>query len=376
MLERISLQNTCKITNIEYCGIENLWDLEIDSEDHIFYGNGIATSNSHAVSYAYLGYWSAFTKRSKPLEFYKQWLETSDHKLDPHAEVKNLVLSARTDDYEIEPPSVKYLTKGFFIKDGRVHFGLSHIKGSSSKELDKLFVLLTEHGVVLSIPSLLFDVLPHINKRTCEALINSGAFGYLGISRAKLSHWYTCSNMFTAKELEFFGNKSFQSFEEAILFSAKPKKEGGCVSTSARLLKVQQIVEVVLNPGRSLEDTPARIAALEEDLMGIPLSCSYMDACLAAGTADATCKDFKRGRTGRMSLNVRIKEVKEHVLKDDAKMAFVTAEDDSGELDNIVLFKDEYKKFGGLLYPGAFVALFGEKSKTKNSLVVSRVVEL
>lgn len=376
MLERISLQNTCKITNIEYCGIENLWDLEIDSEDHIFYGNGIATSNSHAVSYAYLGYWSAFTKRSKPLEFYREWLETSDHKLDPHAEVKNLVLSARMDDYEIEPPSVKYLTKGFFIKDGRVYFGLSHIKGSSSKELDKLFVLLTEHGVVLSIPSLLFDVLPHINKRTCEALINSGAFGYLGTSRAKLLHWYTCSNMFTAKELEFFGNKSFQSFEDAILSSAKLKKEGGCVSTSARLLKVEQIVEMVLNPGRSLEDTPARIAALEEDLMGIPLSCSYMDACLAAGTADATCRDFKRGRTGRMSLNVRIKEVKEHVLKDDAKMAFVTAEDDSGELDNIVLFKDEYKKFGGLLYPGAFVALFGEKSKTKNSLVVSRVVEL
>jgi DNA polymerase III alpha subunit len=182
--------------------------------------------------------------------------------------------------------------------------------------------------------------------------------------------------MLTAKELEFFRQKSFGSFEDAILGSAMLKREGGCVSTSARLLKVEQIVEMVLNPGRSLEDTPARIAALEEDLMGIPLSCSYMDACLAAGTADATCRDFKRGRTGRMSLNVRIKEVKEHVLKDDAKMAFVTAEDDSGELDNIVLFKDEYKKFGGLLYPGAFVALFGEKSKTKNSLVISRVVEL
>ena len=77
-----------------------------------------------------------------------------------------------------------------------------------------------------------------------------------------------------------------------------------------------------------------------------------------------------------MSLNVRVKEVKEHVLKDDNKMCFLTVEDDSGELDNLVLFKDEYKKFGGLLYPGAFVALFGEKSKTKNSLVISRVVEL
>jgi DNA polymerase-3 subunit alpha len=366
-LEQQFLDGCKKVNVINESEAKTLFDTIKKSSRYLF-------NKSHSISYSYLSYWSAYTKKTKPLEFYREWLNTSDHKLDPHAEVRNLVLSARADNYEIEPPSVKFLTPEFFIREGRVHFGLTHIKGVSSKELDKLFQLLTEYGVILSIPSLLFDVLQHINKRTCESLINCGAFGYLGISRAKLLHYYTCSNMFTAKEVEFFKKNKFDSFETAVLESARLKKEGGAASTAARLPKLQAIYEVLINPGRSLEDTPARIASIEDDLIGIPLSCGYMDSCLAAGTADATCQDFKNGRSGKMSLNIKVKEIKEHVLKDDSKMAFLTIEDDTGELD-AVIFKKEYEMFGRFLYPGAFVGIFGEKSQ-KGSLVINRAVEL
>jgi DNA polymerase III alpha subunit len=329
---------------------------------------------SHAVSYAFPGYWSAYIKKHKPLEFYKTWLKYSNHKLDPHTEVRNLVLSARMDDVEIFPPSCKYLTKEFFIKDDGVVFGLSHIKGASDRELDKLFELMKVFGLT-DITTYLTCIFPKINKRTVEALINCGAFSFLGVSRASLLHAYECFSGLTDKELAFFQGRTWGTPAEALVAAASLKKEGGACSTKTRIPKVLEIAERLLHPGRNLLDTPTMIATLEENLIGIPLSCSYMDQCLSQGIADTTCREYKRGKPGKVTLVARIKEVKEHVLKNEKKMAFLTIEDDTTELDNVVCFAEQYDMYHNILFEGAMVSIFGERGK-KGSLVVNRVVEL
>ena len=334
-------------------------------------------NKSHGVSYSYPCYWSAYIKAHKPLKFYEVWLKYSSHKLDPHAEVRNLVLSAKLDNVEILPPSCEYLTPGFFIKGDAVVFGLTHIKGVANRELEKLFALMQTHGVRASLVTYLTEIFPHINKRTCEALINCGCFHYLGVSRAALLHYYECFSDLSDKELQFFVTNSSGATPAAALEAACGlKKEGGACATKGRVEKLKIILERLTNPGRILHDLPGKIAASEEAAIGITLSCSYMDACLAAGIADTTCKEIMRGKPGKRTIVVRIKEVKEHVIKSsEKKMAFLTVEDSGAELDNIVCFADEYESYGRFLYEGAMVAIYGELGK-KKSFVVERCVEL
>lgn len=232
------------------------------------------------------------------------------------------------------------------------------------------------HGVRASLLTYLIDVLPNINKTTVEALITCGCFAYLGYSRAVLQHSYECVRDLTDKELAFIAERQFESLEAALIATAFTKKEGGGCATSARVGKVQAILERLRNPGRVLHDLPSKIAASEEALIGITLSCSYMDSCLSAGVADTTCKEIRRGKPGKRTLVVRVKEVKEHVIKDsDKTMAFLVIEDDSAQLDNVVCFADQYSQFSRFLYEGAFVSIFGELGKQKG-FVVDRIVEL
>lgn len=101
-----------------------------------------------------------------------------------------------------------------------------------------------------------------------------------------------------------------------------------------------------------------------------------MDACLAAGIADTTCKEIMRGKPGKRTIVVRITEVKEHIIKSsEKKMAFLTVSDDTAEIDNLVCFADQYEMFGRFMYDGAMVAIYGELGK-KRSFVIDRVVEL
>lgn len=364
-----------RIVSVKSIGIQRSVDIEIDSEDHIFFANGIATSNSHAISYSFPSYWSAYIKRHKTLDFYKTWLTYSSNKLDPHAEVKALVMSARMDDVEILPPSIKYMTKDFFISKDSVVFGLSHIKGVGDKELDKLFNLIKIHGINCSLVTYLTEILPNINKRTTEALVRCGCFSYLGISRNLLLHLYDCFSSLSDKELAFFTDKVFDTPMSALKAAAAIKKDGGACSTKSRVAKILEIIERISNPGRSMYDTPAWISENEEALMGISLSANEIINLMKSGIGDTTCKEFKRGKGGKVTIVGKVKEIKEHKTKDDNLMAFITIEDDSAELDNVVCFSEQYELYKDSLYNGALVSIFGESGK-KKSLVVNRVVEL
>ncbi len=332
---------------------------------------------SHSVSYSYPSYWSAYIKAHKPLKFYEVWLKFSKNKKkDAHTEVKNLVMSARMDNIEILPPSCEYLTEGCFIKGEAVVFGPSLIKGVSDDQLLKIFDLIKTHGVKASLTTYLFDILYESHKTTVEALIDCGCFSYLGLSRSLLRHLYECVRDLTEKEVGFFRERTYATLLEALQDGAKTKKEGGACATKGRVIKMQALIERLQVPGRALHDLPSRIAATEEAAIGIPLSCSYMDQCMATVGADSSCKEIRRGKPGKRTIVVRVTDVKEHIIQSSGKtMAFLTVEDESAELDNVVCFADQYEQFGRFIYDGAFVSILGELGKQK-SFVIERIIEL
>jgi DNA polymerase III alpha subunit len=58
-------------------------------------------------------------------------------------------------------------------------------------------------------------------------------------------------------------------------------------------------------------------------------------------------------------------------------MAFVIAEDSSGELDSITVFSEEFSQYKKLLFEGNTVLLYGEVQEKKDkSFVVKRVVQI
>jgi DNA polymerase III alpha subunit len=338
-------------------------------------------NKSHAVSYSYPAYWAAYIKTHKTLEFYKTWLTYSSSKMYPQEEVRALVMSARHDHIDILPPSCHYLDPHFFIQGESVVFGLTHIKGASLHEIEKLFDLMKTHGIMASVASYLTNILPNVNKRTVDALIGCGCFQYLQVSRAKLSHLYECicgKGGLTDKELAWINEREFTDIESALTSAARSKKDGGACATLSRINKVHNILERIRNPGREMHDLPSKIAATEEAAIGIPLSCSYMDTCLSDTNADTTCREAKH-KPGKITLKVRVKEVKEHIIAKSGKtMGFITVSDDTAELDNLVVFSDKYETFGPLLFEGAMVGILGNSDNKggKRSVIIDRVIEL
>jgi DNA polymerase III alpha subunit len=58
-------------------------------------------------------------------------------------------------------------------------------------------------------------------------------------------------------------------------------------------------------------------------------------------------------------------------------MAFVIAEDSSGELDSITVFSEEFSRYKKLLFEGNTVLLYGEVQEKKDkSFVVKKVFQI
>jgi len=356
------------------CGVRRTLDIEVDHPQHVFYGNGIATSNSHGIGYSFLTYYSAYCKAHYPLQFYRSWLSHAKNKLKPHTEVYYLVNSAKKDDVDIVPPSVIHKEKDFFIKDGRVHFGLTSIKNVSNKELDKLFNL-----DITNWETLCWDLLS-INKKTVDSLIEAGAFDYLKKQRVQMLHEMARLRDLTDKNVEWVkAHCQGLDIPSSLLKLSPTKKEGGGSHSVKGKEKVLGIISALNNPGRKLLDTPSFIATKEEQLMGVALSSSYLDECSDKCAADTTCKEFLDGKSGKMSLSVQIMQVKEHKIKKegpnkDRKMAFISAKDDTCEVESIIAFPDSYELFSELLMEKNTVILFGERNK--DSFNIEKVYQI
>jgi len=340
-----------------------------------------AFNKSHSVGYSYPAYWSAYIKCHHPLRFYMEWMRCASHKLDPHLEMKQLVMSAKIDGINIVPPSVKYLEADFFIKDDSVHFGLNNVKSVSEKELEKLFSQIKEKGGVDACTPEIFvlDIFHEVNKRTVESLIDVGAFDYTKCSRSKYKYYFECVRDLTDKEREYLiaripHTTKPMKLSDRIRNAARPKKDNGAAANTARIAKMKAIADRLDNPGRELHDIPSVIAARETQLTGTTLSASHLDECMAAGMADASCADFVNGKKGKYSLIVEIKEVKKHIIKSSGKeMAFLVVADDSCEIENVVCFADKFEMYSDILFQGNNVAIFGEVS-SKGSFAIERVV--
>lgn len=329
-------------------------------------------NKSHAVSYAINAYLSAYCKTHFPRVFFASYLRFAKDKIDPKDEIKALVQNAMEMNIEVKPPDIRLLNQYFVLNNKSIYFGLTDIKGFGQSVYDKLVKLCSINKInELSWTETLFKILININSASAKALIKSGAMGCFNVSRSKMLFELEIALELTQKETGFIvSNISSTTIKclEGLLQKEKITKKRKDI--------ILNLISSLKNPPFSLNDSPEWIADTEEEILGCSITCSKVDMYDVSMT-NMNCKEFKNSHVSNNIIicgeidNISVTKTKSG-KNPGLEMAFVTISDGFGSIDSVVFFPEQYKQYRNLLFDSNVVVLCGNRSKTKDGLIVEK----
>jgi len=333
-------------------------------------------NKSHAVSYAMNAYLSAYTKAHFPKIFFASYLKFAKDKIDPQDEIKSLVQNANEMDIIIHTPDLRILNQHFVLKDNKIYFGLTDIKGFGQSVYNKILLLLKNKNINLyscEWLELLDKILLNINSIGAKALIESGALSFINKTRNSMLFELNIASKLTTKELSYISDSKlkFKYLNDALKYVV----DYGKINKNRKKI-IEDLLILIKNPPYSLEDTPEWIADSEDRTLGCSITCSKIDMYDISMT-NTTCRDFKNGTKkdniiiGGEIDYINVTKTKTGKNKG-AEMCFVNLIDQTGSLDNVIFFPEQYKKYKNLLFSGNIVILVGNKSKAGDGLIVEK----
>ncbi|MDI6815805.1 MAG: DNA polymerase III subunit alpha [Actinomycetota bacterium] len=171
------------IADIEYVGIEQTYDLEIE-DTHNFVADGMIVHNSHSTAYAAISWQTAWLKANYPVEFMAALLTSIMGNKDKVAQYIN---ECRRMGIEILPPDVNESYRDFTVVGKAIRFGLSAVRNVGEGVIEAIIREREENGLFRSIYDYCRRVdMNALNKRTIESLIKGGAFDSCKVSRRQL----------------------------------------------------------------------------------------------------------------------------------------------------------------------------------------------
>lgn len=376
-----------RIVKIKKIGIKKSMDIEVNNKSHTFYGNGIATSNSHAVAYASVSYWSMYARNHFPLHFYAAYLAHAKSKQDSKQEVKEVIEQARKDNIRIDPPHISSLHNNPYgdvvIENNKILFGLIDIKGIGLKHIQQI------HDNINSLEKTLgnikkwrwLDFMCNIksNSKVLNNLILVGATPG-GEPRKQKALEYSIFQKFTVRDLNWVVDnvKNHESLEDLLSkYVTLDKKDGGPPNEKRRELFKENIKKLNNSP-YSVKDHPDWIVANERELIGIPLTYNPLDN--KSVQTDMTCQDFINGKRGKINLLVEISTFRPTTIKNGPNkglsMGILELKDSTNSI-TALLFSDDYKNNQEFLFDGNVVLVKGFRSKKdENTLIIKEMMQL
>lgn len=334
-------------------------------------------NKSHAVSYAMNAYLSAYAKAHFPKIFFAAYLRFAKDKIDPQDEIKALVQNANEMDITVHTPDIRNLNKNFILKNDKIYFGLTDIKGVGESVFNKLIDIIDKNKIDIhniSWLELLFKVLLNINSTAAKSLIESGATNFFQPkTRNSMLFEYNTASDLTKKECEYIidGLQNFKSLDTAIEHLLTKER-----ITKNRKKVIEDAVKLLRSPPYCLEDTAEWIADVEDTALGCAITCSKVDMYDISMT-NSTCRSFKNGDLktniiigGEVSY-VNVTKIKSGKNKG-SDMAFLNLCDQTGCIDSIIFFNEQYKKYKTILFEGNVIIVIGSRSKTGDGLVVEK----
>ncbi|MBI3410140.1 MAG: DNA polymerase III subunit alpha [Planctomycetes bacterium] len=148
---------------------------------------GYGFNKAHSAAYAVLGYQTAYLKAHYAPEFMAALLTSEIEDSNKRDNMVDHIADARRLGVEVLPPDVQTCAPDFTVKDGKVHFGLTAIKGLGRGAAEEIMRARDEKGPFLD----LFDFCERIDHKVVpraaiEKLIKAGGFDKLAGTRAQL----------------------------------------------------------------------------------------------------------------------------------------------------------------------------------------------
>ena len=343
-------------------------------------------NKSHAVCYAINSYKSAWYKANYTKQFFLSYLTYANEKQDPHQEVYELVSEAKLFDIEVSLPTLSKWNKNFFIDKNKLFFGIKDIKSLTGVNGDKVISALEEYAVKnFSWMDILIKLSPYMNSTGFKALCSIGFFSTkkTGVTRNKALYEYLIFKNLTKAELKWvtenYDSKKWKTLTECFIDLAPTKKEGGGTSKADRKQIVENEIHFLENPPYDLADDPEWIIEQEKKYLGCPISLSRVESS-DTSHSNTTCKQILDGKSGKdICIVANISRYNEYKCKKGKSagelMAFLTLEDETCSIDNVVIFPTVRSKYKFILQEGVNLLFCGEVEKN-GSFIVNKIHEI
>jgi DNA polymerase III alpha subunit len=127
-----------KLIIIKSLGEKKVYNIGIDTPEHILLYKGLLTKNSfnmpHSYAYSLLGYVQAYLKCYYPIEFWCATLNTIDRGQEKHGEstLGKYISFITRSTIGFERPDINKSEKEFYGENNKIYFAMSYIKSVAS----------------------------------------------------------------------------------------------------------------------------------------------------------------------------------------------------------------------------------------------------
>jgi DNA polymerase-3 subunit alpha len=145
---------------------------------------GYGFNKSHSAAYALVAYQTAYLKANYPVEYMAALISSVMENTD---KVALYIEECRRMGIEILPPDINESMVDFSVIGGKIRFGLAAVKNVGRGAIENIIATRKEGGNFVSLTDFCRRVdLRVVNKKVLESLIKCGAFGSLGLFRARM----------------------------------------------------------------------------------------------------------------------------------------------------------------------------------------------
>lgn len=328
---------------------------------------GYGFNKSHSTAYALIAYMTAYLKAHYPVEFMAALLSSdipgrNFKKKD--STVEHLEDCQRM-NVEVVPPDVNRGAAEYTVADGKIHFGLSAIKGCGAAAAEAIAKQREQSGPYRDLFDFCERVDPGaVNRATLETLIKAGAFDSFGARRAQLMAIVDRAIQSGAAAA------SDRRAGQMGLFDDEPEEEAG---------------------GVDLPDVPEwderEKLAKEKEVLGFYLSshplAEYQET-LSTYCSHTTVEAAALGhRTevmlGGMLAAIKFSHIKNPRPGNPSRYAMFDLEDTAGIM-RCILWPEPFVQYGEMVQPDAILVVLGAIDKRPGSeeanLIVNELIPL
>ena len=311
-----------------------------------------AFNKSHATCYAWVSYQTGWLKAHYPSEFQAANLSMNKNNM---TEIQAIMADCKKHHIRVLNPDVNESESNFTVnKNGDIRFGMGGMKGFGANIVDAIVQERTEHGLFEDIYDFCVRMSGVVNRKSMEALVNSGAFDSFGISR---------SQYFLA------GKNGLQYLDDLMSYGQITKQnaedDAASLFGDAEELKIEKPEP----PALTIEPDILEVLQREKDVVGMYLSdhplkkyefeLENFTNCKMAELGDMIADCDKNRQTAQVALAGLVTSVETKISRNGKPFAKVNVEDFSG-IYEFAFFGKDYENFMNYLQEHTAIYIEGE----------------